>query len=105
MPVTKSTPSVPSYRRHKPSGQAVVTLGGRDFYLGRHGTKRSRAEYQRLVGEWLAAGGCLPADDDLTVSELCLAYWRHAKGYYVIKPGGSRGSIERVQLALRLLMS
>lgn len=25
---------VPSYRRHKPSGRAVLTLGGRDFYRG-----------------------------------------------------------------------
>jgi hypothetical protein len=24
---------VPSYRRHKPSGQAVVTLNGKDRYL------------------------------------------------------------------------
>ena len=46
---------VPSYRRHKPLGQAVVTLNGSDFYLGRYGTKPSKAEHQRLVGEWLAA--------------------------------------------------
>ena len=41
----------PSYRLHKTSGQAVVRLSGRDFYLGPHGTARSKAEYQRLVGE------------------------------------------------------
>jgi hypothetical protein len=51
----------------------VVTLSGRDFYLGRYGTKQSKAEYQRIVGEWLAAGGSLPSDGDLTVAELCLA--------------------------------
>lgn len=28
------SPRRPSYQRHKPSGQAVVTLNGRDFYLG-----------------------------------------------------------------------
>ena len=27
---------VPSYRLHKPSGQAVVTLGGKDFGGTRH---------------------------------------------------------------------
>ena len=27
-------PRIPSYRHHKPSGQAVVTLNGRDIYLG-----------------------------------------------------------------------
>ena len=27
---------VPKYRRHKPTGQAVVTLCGKDHYLGTH---------------------------------------------------------------------
>ena len=66
---------VPSYRRHKPSGQAVVTLNGRDIYLGPWNTKASRAEYDRLIGEWLAAGRCLPKPDaDLTIAELALGY-------------------------------
>jgi len=67
---------VPSYRRHKPTGQAVVTLNGRDIYLGRYGTRASRAEYDRLIGEWLAAGRCLLRSDcDLTVAELAHRYW------------------------------
>jgi len=33
---------VPSYGRHKPSGQAVVTLNGRDSYLGKWNTKANR---------------------------------------------------------------
>jgi len=103
MPRPEPAARVPSYRRHKPSGQAVVTLNGRDIYLGRYGTKQSKAEYQRVVGEWLAAGGSLPSGGDLTIAEVCLAYWRWAKGYYRVKPGGSRGSVERVQLALRVL--
>jgi len=41
----------PSYRLHRPSGQAVVTLDGRDHYLGKHGSRGSRAEYDRLVSE------------------------------------------------------
>jgi hypothetical protein len=28
--------SVPSYRLHKPSGRAVVTIAGQDRYLGAH---------------------------------------------------------------------
>ena len=44
----------PSYRCHKPSGQAVVTLAGKDHYLGRHGSPESRQAYERLVAEWLA---------------------------------------------------
>src|ERR671929_213785 len=45
---------IPSYRLHKPSGQAVVTLSGKDHYLGRHGSPESRVAYERLLAEWLA---------------------------------------------------
>jgi hypothetical protein len=50
---------LPSYRRHKPTGQAVVTLTGEDYYLGRWNTGGSRAVYDRLIGAWLvgATGG------------------------------------------------
>lgn len=34
------TKAVPKYRKHKATGQAVVTIGGRDHDLGRHGTKQ-----------------------------------------------------------------
>ena len=47
---------VPAYSHHKPSGQAVVCLNGRDHYLGRYGSAASQAEYNRLIGEWLAGG-------------------------------------------------
>jgi hypothetical protein len=46
----------PSYRLHKSSGQAVVTLtdalsGTReDYLLGLHGTRTSRVEFRRLIG-------------------------------------------------------
>jgi hypothetical protein len=60
---------VPSYRRHKPTGQAVVTLNGKDHYLGKWNTAASRAEYGRVTGEWLAGGRCLPeAAADLIVA-------------------------------------
>jgi hypothetical protein len=77
--------SVPRYRKHKPAGQAVVTLSGQDFYLGPHGTQVSRAEYDRRVAEWLARGRrpCSPAvDEGYTVVELIADYKRFATGYY-----------------------
>jgi integrase len=89
----------PSYRHHKPSGQAVVTLGGRDIYLGRYSSPESRVEYDRLLAEWLCNGRRLPApgvESDLTVNELVLAYLRHADSYYVkngkptVEPGNLR---------------
>ncbi len=50
------TRRVPSYCRHRASGQAVVTLSGQDFYLGPYGTQVSKREYDRVVAEWLARG-------------------------------------------------
>ena len=77
---------VPSYRRHKQSGQAVVTLNGRDFYLGQWGTQESKQAYDRLVGEWQTNGRRPPEAGDpkanVTVNEPILAYWRFAGGYY-----------------------
>jgi hypothetical protein len=75
--VSARTPRTPSYRLHKPSGQAVVTLNGRDVYLGKHGTPESRAEYDRLIAEWLLNGrrpAPTGAGADLTGNELLLAY-------------------------------
>lgn len=34
--MTHQRERIPSYRLHKASGQAVVTLDGRDHYLGVH---------------------------------------------------------------------
>jgi hypothetical protein len=38
---------VPKYRRHKQSGQAIVTISGRDHLLGPHGSQASQLEYDR----------------------------------------------------------
>jgi integrase len=96
-----------SYRHHKPSGQAVVTLDGRDFYLGKFGTTESRAEYDRLLDEWLANGRRLPAaasgkGADTTINELILAYLHLADAYYV-KNGKPTTEPVDIRLALRPL--
>jgi hypothetical protein len=49
-------PRNPSYRLHKASGQVIVTLGGRDIYLGPYGSRASRDSYDRLLAEWLQNG-------------------------------------------------
>lgn len=76
----------PSYRLHKPTGLAVVTIGGKDRYLGKHGTPESEAEYKRLIAEWLLRGqvDVQPAETnpDITVAELLVAFLRHAEDYY-----------------------
>jgi hypothetical protein len=53
--VSQSTRTL-GYQVHKPSGQADVTLDGRDCYLGKHGTQESRSAYDRIIAEWLANG-------------------------------------------------
>ena len=75
-----SAPSrVPSYRRHKPTNRAVVTINGQDIYLGKWNTAASKAEYDRLIAEFLANGRRLPDSNDRTVVELLAAYTRFAR--------------------------
>ncbi|MBP7935844.1 MAG: hypothetical protein KA354_14455 [Phycisphaerae bacterium] len=70
----------PSYRHHKPSGQAIVTIDGKDFYLRPYDTPESQSKYDRLIAMWLAGGRCLPEGKDgmphLTVDQLIAAYWK-----------------------------
>jgi len=73
---------VPKYRLHKPSGRAVVTLGGRDVYLGEHGTRESRRAYDRAVAEWLAGGRAGRSKDEPTVGELIDGFLREMEGRY-----------------------
>ena len=99
--------SVPSYRRHKQSGQAIVTLpdgcgGRRDILLGKHGTQASRIEYARVIAEWEASGNRLPKSvlsTDLTLNELMLSYWEFARGYYH-KNGQPTKQLDRIKRAL-----
>ena len=94
----------PKYRKHKRSGQAIVTLDGKDFYLGPHGTKASKSNYDRLIGEWLANGRRIPDEPSatVTVTELMAAYWRFCKTYYV-KNGNPTGEQAGIKAAIRHL--
>jgi len=81
----------PKYRHHRGKGLAVVTIvtiAGRDIYLGRHGSAASKLEYRRLVAEYLQQDGISPqnSQDEITVAEVMTAYLAHylahAKRYY-----------------------
>ncbi len=71
--------SVPSYCLHKPSGQAVVYVGKKAVYLGRHDSPESRQAYGELLSR-LAADVLVdklkitPPGRAVTVSELCLKF-------------------------------
>jgi integrase len=103
---------IPSYRLHRQSGQAVVTLpdrlgGRRDVLLGKYGTPESRAEYARVLSEWEANRQRLPGPaataPDLTVNELLLQYWRWAEEHYRDAEGNLSRELENVALAIRPL--
>ncbi|HEV3448324.1 MAG TPA: site-specific integrase [Gemmataceae bacterium] len=102
--------AVPTYRKHKQSGQAVVTLpdgfgGRRDTLLGKFGSKQSRMEYARVVHEWEAAGRRLPhvaTAACLSVNEMILAYDKHAEKYYV-KDGKPTSEIHVIRQAMRFV--
>ena len=48
-----SSRKIPSYRHHKARNFAVVTLDGKDVYLGEYDSPESRAKYDALIAEWL----------------------------------------------------
>jgi hypothetical protein len=98
----------PSLRRHKGTGQGLVTLSGHDHYCGAWPLDREdapaqvRTEYDRLISEWVQRGrtplakgngqtnGSTRAtatprshgeeDTGISVAALCVAYMRHAGG-------------------------
>jgi integrase len=97
MPRTKKG-SLPSYRLHRPTGQAVVTIDGQDYYLGPFGSARSKKKYNRLTDAWAARKERSAAEADelpplaevrdvSTVKELILQYTLHAQRYYRASDG------------------
>jgi hypothetical protein len=91
LPVSCRPNPVPSYRLHKQSGQAIVTLRDpitgrrRDVLLGAFDTPASRAEYARVITEWEVGGRVPPRTTpvaDLTVNELLALFTRHARQHY-----------------------
>jgi integrase len=82
----------------------VVTLNGRDHYLGRHGTRASRDAYDRLVAEWLGNGRQLPSGAQaVTVAEVIKAYWPHVKKHYRRADGTETSEVSEYVYSLRPL--
>ena len=104
------TPSIPKYRKHKQSGQAIVTLtdglgGRRDVLLGKHATAASRSEYARVIAEWEARGRCLSTltATDLSVNELIQTFWPHVEQHYRRPDGTHTQEVADHKLSLRPL--
>lgn len=82
-------PGIPSYRRHS-GGLARVTIRGKDYLLGTWQSQESREKYRRIIRrylDWLAKRpdkkrGRKARQRRLTVDDLCLRWWEHARVYY-----------------------
>src|SRR5688572_22993290 len=95
--------ALPGYRKHKASGQAVVTIARQDIYLGPHGTKASKIAYDRVILEWLAAGRPqtpVAAESEITIAEVMNQYRVHVADYY-IKHGQPTSEQAAIRAALR----
>ena len=91
----------PTYREHKATGQAVVTLNGKDIYLGRFGTQVSRAKYDRLIAEWLSNGRRMPAATSLTVAEVVKPFWAWVEMHYRKSDGTQTSEVNEYRYSLR----
>jgi integrase len=112
MPRLPDLTRLPKYRHYKPKNLAVVRLIGKDHYLGAYGSPESWEKYHRLTLQWQRSGevpapcpDAEPAGDGLgvSVSELILAFLRHAQGYYRRADGTPTGEFENFRYALRPL--
>ena len=113
---------VPTYRLHKPTGQAVCTIllpDGRrvDVYLGRFDSADSRRRYAEVIADPLTAAGWqdgagsgagrasnLPPGQAApsSVAEVLLAFVRHATVYYADPETGRPSSqLNTVKLTVK----
>jgi integrase len=91
---------IPAYRKHS-SGQARVTINGRDYLLGPFGSVASRAEYDRIIAEYLESGRSASfgiSREGVTVAMVMADYLAHAKAYYGT---GASSELHRIKLAIR----
>lgn len=104
--MTARRTQVPSYRLHKARGTAVVTLEGKNHYLGPFGSPESKARYNRLVADYLR-GELDPARVDersYLVGQLCEDFLDWASNEYRAADGTVSPSVNNLRLALRKLV-
>lgn len=106
MPRPKSR--VPALVHHRPSGKARVRIDGKDHYLGPYGSTEADEAYRRLVAEYLSTGTlaavtqAASSASGITITELVVAYFTFAEGYYV-KDGKQTGEVRVIRDTLRVL--
>jgi len=102
------SPSVPSYRHHKPTGQAVVTIRlpdgtRRDEYLGKFNSADSCREYARVIAEQalgLVPGSLAKPGSNVTVDQMLLPYWRYVEQHYRDPEGTPTTEVAEIKSSL-----
>ncbi len=97
---------IPNYRHHKACNLAVVTIDGKDVYLGEYNSPESKAKYERLISErHRRHHETSVAGARISVCELMAAYFAFAVDYYVKhdKPTREFGCIAEALRRVRVL--
>lgn len=85
MPAT-TVRAIPRYCGPHASGQAYVIIKRKRVYLGKHNTPESLQAYDRVIGEWIANGGCRPTNaakrDSCTVQQLAARWLAWFEDYH-----------------------
>jgi len=93
---------IPKYCLHKATGQAVVWLGKRCVYLGKHGSVASKEEYERQIRDWLARGKEVGPASEMPLLTLAALYWDDQKNLRGYQDGGRRvGPIDGIHQMLQ----
>jgi hypothetical protein len=93
----------PKYRYHV-SGQAVVTLDGKDFYLGKHDTPESRSRYHKLLAEYQQNGLKAPdqpqrqVNQPITVADVTAKFRESASRKYANNREEQRWYVARCEM-------
>lgn len=99
----------PRYTLHKRSGHARCWIDGKEYFLGRHGSPESRAEFARLLAEWQTTHTAPPRRSergrtDSTVHELALAFFEHAEHHYRTGDGATSRELANLRDAAKPLL-
>lgn len=104
--------AVPKYRRKKcrdGQPQAVVTLNGRDHYLGLYGSRASKHLYDQLIGQWLASGrsqqfGLVEDRSTILLRDLIVSYGKWAQQHYRRADGTPTGTHATMRPLMKWLL-
>lgn len=114
----RRTGQPPKYRHHKARNLAKVTIHGRDIYLGPYNSPESWKAYADVLAAFQRGSSAdaifaslksgtptspteRPASSQMTIGELALKFFEHAKVYYASRDGSSSGRVSNVRTALR----